>query len=252
MFQSMSTSQYDLSVQSPTRFDGFTAINFPAMPETIELVRRADYNVSSPWGFPDGIHFYKGTSILEIPFSFKLRYDDRYCSEGSKTILKIAAALHSLVMPVGKDKQMVDYQVTESQPSSSEGDTKGRATGTTESSGYKIPDNVFPPVTCYLELIVTERDNVGIACVGYVKDVKVTLGGPFMRGQGVSRNLPSWGEFAFTFVHHPGHVNNYDPRKYVGTGEQQAYAGYVQKNLYNTVNLLTQPNNFVGIGQVQK
>jgi len=241
----------DILAQSNAQrnFSGFTAINFPAMPDVIELARRADYMVTSPIGFPDGIHMYKGTAPLEIPISFKLHaFDEDYCPEGVKTLLQIAADLEALTLPFG------DSSVpTESGTAAEKGQVQGQSQADMRqnaaeptSQHYTPPANIFPPATCYLELIVTERDSVGIACVGYVKEAKARLVGPFLRGPGISQNLPIHGEFEFTFVHHPGHGNAWQANQGHNFSEQQAYAQVVQKQLYNTIGLMTNANNFHG------
>ena len=234
-------------INSAENFSGFTAINFPAMPESIELARKADYMVTTPIGFPDGIHMYKGTSVLEIPISFKLHsFDKEYCPHGVKTLLQVAASLESLTLPFGDSNvATASGPVTEKgqKPQLTEGGLVQNSS-VASTTTYNVVQNIYPPATCYLELIVTERDSVGIACVGYVKDVKVKLVGPFMRGPGVSQNLPTHGEFEFTFVHHPGHGNNWNANVGKTWTEQQAYAQVVQTNLYNTVKLLTNPSNF--------
>jgi len=234
-------------VNSPDKTSGFTIINFPAMPDAIELVRRADYAVSTPIGFPDGIHMYKGTSVLEIPISFKLHaFDKEYCPQGVKTLLQIAAELHSLTLPFGPEKLILQSGQPEEVGNKPQQDDKTKeATAEKPTTTWHTPaQDIYPPATCYLELIITERDSVGITCVGYVKDVKARLSGPYMRGPGVSRNLPTHGEFDFTFVHHPGHGNNFQANKKQDFTEQQAFAQTVKNRLYNTVDLMTNAQGF--------
>ena len=233
-----------LNPESDAGFSGFTTINFPAMPEQIELARTAEYTVTSPWGFPDGIHFYKGTTPLKIPLAFKLHaFDKEYCKEGAKSLLQTAADLQSLVLPFGNSSTPLNSGYG-AQGSQSEKNQKNTATGA-DSAYQNTPENVYPPATCLLELILTERDSVGIYCVGYVAEVRIKLMGPWLRGPNSSRNLPSVGEFEFVFVHHPGHTNSYTANQYSNAGEQQAFAKLVKSNLYNTVNLLTNPQGFV-------
>jgi len=229
---------------------GAVTIAFPAMPDAIELVRRADYVVSSPIGFPDGIHMYKGTAPLEIPISFKLHaFDQEYCPNGVKTLLQIAANLEALTLPFGDSKiaRIAGTAAEKGQPND-QSHAALRQGSATSSVTFNEPANIYPPATCYLELITTEPNSVGIVCVGYVKEVKARLVGPFLRGPGSSQNLPIHGEFEFTFVHHPGHGNNWTIKANQDHGfkEQQAYAQVVQKRLYNTRSLSTNMNNFHG------
>jgi len=87
------------------------SIDFPAMPDQIELARSTSYRIAANMVMPDGIHQYMSTNPLEIPFNFKLHYGDtEYCREGSLTLLKLAARLHSLVAPLGDSTMSV--QVT--------------------------------------------------------------------------------------------------------------------------------------------
>ena len=236
------------TINSSENFGGFTAINFPAMPDSIDLERRAEYMVSTPIGFPDGIHMYKGTSVLEIPISFKLHaFDKEYCPQGSKTLLQVAADMESLVLPFGNSKIPTSHGTEAEKGQAPAGNNSAVLQSAAEptKASYTPPQNIFPPATCYLELIVTERDSVGIACVGYVKQVRVKLSGPYMRGPGISQNLPTNGEFEFVFVHHPGHGNAWSANTaQSGITEQQAYAGIVRTNLFNTIQLMTNANNF--------
>jgi hypothetical protein len=105
----------------------------------------------------------------------------------------------------------------------------------------------FPPVTCLLNLIWVGEDQPGIACIGYVRDVRVRLIGPWLRGNNGEYNLPSAGEFEFTFIHRPSHNNSagFDFSKQSGQfsttpamTEAQAYATDVRNQLYNTRNLV--------------
>ena len=78
------------------------AIEFPAMPDTIDLIRSTDYAVTYNPVLPDGVHVYRGTRPMEIPFAFKLHaFDDNYCPQGALTLLKTAARLHAFLLPVG-------------------------------------------------------------------------------------------------------------------------------------------------------
>lgn len=227
----------------------FVVIAFPSMPEVIELARRAEYAVSSPIGFPDGIHQYKGTQPLKIPLSFKLHsFDSEYCPHGAKTLLELAAVMQALTLPVGDSKSPVTWQTSATSVGAPEAKDEGalKARAAEETSSYHPVDRVNPPPTCYLELVLTDRESVGIACIGYVEDVKVRLRAPFMKGPGISQNLPSAGEFEFTFVHHPGHGNAFNANAAQNFIEEQAYAHTVKDRLYNTIGLLSASNSFAG------
>ncbi len=237
-------------ISSQENFQGFTAINFPSMPDAIELARKAEYGVSSPYGFPDGIHFYKGTQPLRIPFSFKLHsFDDEYCPEGAKTLLELAATLHALTLPFGPDKFTNTWGSQGQLGAAPNGDSRSLVSNAAESTQLNSKTDtsqIFPPATCYLELVLTDRQSVGIACVGYVEEVKVRIMAPFLKGPDISQNLPTAGEFEFVFVHHPGHGNAFSvSAPSLSFAEQQAFAKTVKDKLYNTVGLLTDPNNFV-------
>lgn len=235
------------ALRDPNNYSRFVSINFPSMPDGIDLARRANYTVSSPPGYPDGIHLYQGTSPLEIPFSFKLHaFDSEFCPNGSKTLLQVAADLESLVLPFGPDAMSVRYDIPQAKGDQVAGDNGSvLANAANPTIGItRTPAGIYPPATCFLELIRTEDDSVGLACVGYVKEVRVRLLGPFMKGPGSSQNLPTNGEFEFVFVHHPGHTNRSFAS--VSVVEQQASANIVQKRLYNTVSLLTRQEDFVG------
>lgn len=227
------------------------SIDFPAMPETIELARQADYKVISNMVVPDGVHQYRFTSPLSIPFSFALHsMDDEYCPEGPLTLLRVAARLHSLLLPFGESDSMQvsignDAPTVEGRP-----DPGAKSPGTDANQQAKsasADDPTFttsenakfdPPVTCRLELMFTRESEPGIVCNGYVKDVRVSLKGPWLRGPDRSFNLPSSAEFAFTFVHRPAHYNSFSRQNGITAGGQvQAFAEYVLDKFYNTKGL---------------
>ena len=228
-------------------YQGMVAINFPAMPETIELARSADYMVTTNQAFPDGIHQYRGTAPLKIPIKFKLHaFDREYCPKGVLSLLEVAAEMHALTLPITPDAVYIDVgeaAVNNVQPA---GRTDVELSTKADQPAFvgNLSDqtyNVYPPPTCYLELIITDRESPGIACIGYVSESTVILHGPWLEGQGVSQNLPNMGEFSFTFVHHPGHSNAYNyGRSAEKRVERQAFAGDVRAKLYNTRHLLTQ------------
>ena len=242
---------YDLRHQE--RYSGYSAINFPAMPDSIELARRTDYKVTSPLGFPDGIHQYMGTAPLEIPLSFELAANDKdYCPRGALSLLQLAAHLESLTLPIGLDTAEFQsgYTADPVAPAIKNGDNSSLLSQADKS--YTLRGEItnprtglFPPVTCYLELILTETNAPGIACIGYVKEVSAKLMGPFRRGPGQSQNLPTKGEFSFVFVHHPGHGNTYNLANQSAGNiqpERQAFADTVRRQLYNTRDLITSAN----------
>lgn len=223
-------------------------IAFPAMPDTIELARRTEYDVQNNMAIPDGIHRYNYTSVQEIPFSFKLHYrDELYCTQGSLTLLQIAARLHALVTPfgdslqssvtVGNDAPIVGTAPdTGAKPSGSEKPIQARA----QSSGsptFTVSENAKfdPPVTCSLELIYTGEGSPGVMCRGYVKDIKVILAGPWLKGPKGAYNLPTSGEYSFTFVHRPSHLNAFsNADAFAPNGQRNAFTEYIRDNLYNT------------------
>ena len=221
--------------------DAFPRITFPAMPETIELVRKATYTVSTAPGAPDGIgHVYASTSVLEIPFGFKLHaFDKQHCPQGAKTILEVAGLLHSLVLPSGEVGASVIARAAGERGSVVPGDsiTASRtASGGLATYAYENPYR--PPTACVLSLMLTGVGELGIYCQGYLREVSVKLQGPFLRGPPGSYNLPTSAEFGFTFVHRPGHGSQFLP--------QPAYAQIVQLSLYNTMHLMSSPNTGAG------
>lgn len=225
----------------------FVSINFPSMPDVIELARSADYAVLSSQAFPDGIHQYRSTSPLEIPVSFKLSaHDSEYCPKGAYTLLQLASVLQSLTLPFGPEgspltvsRNLVDGTDSQSMAARANGERKLE---------YSLASNdIYPPAVCYLELIMTDNSGPGVACVGYVKSVSAKLMGPFLRGQGLAKNLPSAGDFSFTFVHYPGYQNAFTlDQRLAQTTEAQAFADTVRRQLYNTRHLLNQGTPYHG------
>lgn len=261
------TSQGGVAALDPKTRPVAVGFDFPAMPDTIDLARSTDYYVTSPPTMPDGMHQYRGTKPLEIPLSFKLHAMDlTYCRYGSLTLLQLAARLHSFVLPITSNNQPATAQVAlakdyvKTTPATvAQGAASPAAGADTESqqvqnsaslntpvapltNSKQIP---FPPVTCFLSLIYVSENQPGISCVGYIKDVRVRLMGPWLRGSNGEFNLPSAGEYEFTFVHHPAHSNDYglsvtqtgDYASALGKPEIQAYATDVRLRLFNTRNL---------------
>lgn len=245
----------------------FFSIDFPAMPDQIELAREAQYNSIINLVAPDGVHMYKGTTMLEIPFEFKLHFlDKEYCPEGALSILKVAARLHALVVPVGDSSLLVTVDNTANLKPDGTPDPGAPAVGTdaarkagagnaantvsgAQLAGTRDPviatestAQIDPPVTCRLELIYTTPDGPGIICNGFVKKVSVTLMQPWLRGPNGSFNLPSAAKFSFVFAHVPGWGNwlsNSRTGKAALSQQAQAYADTIQSNLYNTRTLQT-------------
>jgi hypothetical protein len=239
------------------------SIDFPSMPDTIELARRAEYAVSpANIVLPDGVHMYKGTLPLEIPFSFKLHaFDQEFCPNGALTLLQLAARLHSFALPISSTSKQTTYAGYGSEgPPPKAGDppkpvmseeqihqSQAQQLGSGDLRTNLTSGNVFNPVTCVLELIYTSAYLPGISCVGYIKEVSAKLAGPWLRGPGKSFNLPSSGDFSFTFVHRPGHGNVFDNQQTMkSTAQPQAYADYVAQHLYNTRSLV-QVANYRGL-----
>lgn len=229
------------------------AIEFPAMPDTIELARSAEYMVVSSPMLPDGYHQYVSTKPLEIPVSFRLHsFDQTYCKQGALTLLQIASRLHAFVLPISTEKvltQASNVNRNTGQVDENNLDSKS-ATGEIGWSTYGDStgksSNIYPPVTCWLHLIWTDENMPGISCVGYVKDVRAVLHGPFLKGPGGSFNLPSGAEFSFTFVHRPGHNNDFGQssstaRPKIGA-QTGAYATDVRDGFYNTRHLVYASN----------
>jgi hypothetical protein len=243
-----------LSSGHTTAYDPFAglsslvAINFPMMPENgVELARSVDYLVVNSQVMPDGIHQYKSTSPLVIPISFKLHsYDKEYCPKGALSLMQLAGLLHSFSLPLSNTNGPTPLRVSvaQSQPGTPPNNETDSLTNRAQSSDnpYNVtPEsgaNFAPPVTLRLELIYVDENNPGIMCTGYLKDLRVRLQGPFLRGPGNSYNLPSSGEFEFSFVHVPGYGNNFSITTNTTGGDAtmgQAFAGDVKDKLYNTL-----------------
>jgi hypothetical protein len=226
------------------------SIDFPAMPDSIELIRSAEYQVLTNVILPDGVHQYKGTRPLEIPFSFRLHaFDQDFCPNGSYTLLQLAARLHSFILPIDTSGGNVDIKAKAGAVNSNtEGQQEAKAV--TPDGGLSAVhvggEKIFNPVTCRLELIFTDQNSPGIACTGYVREVNVKLNGPWLRGPGKSSNLPSSGDFSFVFVHRPGHGNAFNINTTEFDLQPQAYARTVQEKLYNTRSLV-QVANYQGL-----
>jgi len=271
------TTNGNMNVAALTNIAGFRtgviAFDFPSMPDVIELARSAEYYTNFSPVMPDGMHQYRGTKPLEIPLTFKLHAMDRtFCPYGALTLLQLAARLHSFVLPITPDGSSNasiapllarDYIKDSMTAPQREQQLKDLGAKTDSDQIYDTTLNTpvhklllknggqvgvpFPPVTCLLNLIWVGEDQPGIACIGYVRDVRVRLIGPWLRGNNGEYNLPSAGEFEFTFIHRPSHNNSagFDFSKQSGQfsttpamTEAQAYATDVRNQLYNTRNLV--------------
>ena len=258
-----------------------TTIFFPSMPDTIDLDRIAEYNVSTGFMIPDGIHIYKRTQPLYIPFSFSLHAMDReFCSRGPLSILQIAADLHSLVLPLngagsaGRPRVHSVYLSPEAvkafarttvpvggAPTTADASASGTDPAATNKDDYSgnimDPGNhqsASFPVTCRLDLITSDpslSSGMGIRCVGYVREVRIKLKGPWLSGRAGVKNLPTSADFSFTFVHHPSHTNNFR----VDAGQRNLlemgmYATDVRDRLYDSVFISSDSNeSFTGFGE---
>lgn len=226
------------------------SIDFPAMPDSIELSRSTDYTVLTNMILPDGVHQYKGTRPLEIPFSFKLHaFDQDYCPQGSYTLLQLAARLHSFVLPIDSSGGKVAITAKAGPvASNTEADQEARAVAPDGGIGYEASgkEKVFNPVTVLLQLIFTDQNSPGISALGYLREISTKLNGPWLRGPGQSSNLPSSGEFSFVFVHRPGHGNAFNIDSKDFDLQPQAYASTVKDRLYNTRSLV-QVANYQGL-----
>jgi hypothetical protein len=235
-------------------------LNFPSMPEVIELARSAEYIVNQVITSPDGFHQYKATNPLSIPISFKLHaFDKEFCPNGALSLLQIAALLHSFTLPLSNSGgTTLSVTAQQADPAATPaGDLNSvQSRSATTDTGYNItPDSgsdFAPPVTLRLDLMAIDANTPGIVCIGYVKDVNAKLLGPFLRGPAQAYNLPTAGDFEFTFVHVPGYGNNFNITGNIPQQEatiSQAYANTVRKQLYNTVSLSqTSSTGYTGFG----
>ncbi len=234
-------------------FENVISIDFPAMPDQIEIARSAEYLVNYNIVMPDGIHQYKGTRPLEIPLTFRLHsYDQQYCKKGALTLLQLAARLHSFVLPISTFSQgatAVPVLAPKVQPDSGKPSDGVQQAQASQNNVFKVQGNggknvgsIFNPVTCWLHLMWVGETQPGISAIGYVKEVKVVFNGPWLRGPNRSFNLPSSADFSFVFVHRPGHGNaqaftsTEDANTLLSSG--QVYADAMRDRLYNTRDLV--------------
>jgi hypothetical protein len=226
----------DGSTSYSTENTGQIVINFPCMPETLEMARQATYTSISAIPLPDGFHIYHHTDPLRIPLKFSLsaKDDDYTAQDGPYALLAIAARLHALVMPVPNNSAV--NQLSTAVASSVTGKSNGAGSeqaqaatnifsGGTEYVAPNTVANVYFPPACILAIVMSDsptasgNGKMGINCRGFVERVNVTFRGPWLQGSfsqalaGQSgatpyRNLPSFADYEFTFVHQPSYTNN--------------------------------------------
>ena len=250
-------SSTDLDASQST--SEISAIYFPSLPDSIDLTRSAEYYAQSNWAMPDGVHMYKSTAVMCIPFSFRLSaYDENFCPNGPLTLLAVAARLQSCIVPIGSSSSFATASSSGYGGNSEQ--SQNSPTNNTPSTDVADPSanlsnvqKLDPPVTVRLELMSTGSGGPGIACNGYLKDIKTSLLGPYLTGPDSSYNLPSAGDFGFTFVFHPSHGNNYSGGQMGSTVEQQALADYIRVNLFNQTGSLGNYNTSAwrGFGTTQ-
>ena len=266
----------DINVANATTFDaevnGQLRINFPAMPETINLARQATYESLRTPAAPDGFHWYKHTDPLVIPIKFSLAGFDRdYCrDDGSYALLDTAAKLHAMTMPIiparidqtrqapsvingqaGTDASLLaSAQGSSSQsagantPSpSSVSNAVNITVGQDRSASAtldKSADAVYYPPACVLSIVLAElpgRAPLGIRCVGFVSSVDVTFHGPWLQGGsnrgGAIVNMPTKADFEFRFTHQPNYTNARMANENYAGNLYTTTASIVRNRLYN-------------------
>jgi len=258
---SITTTQLK-TIDDNAGFRNIISIDFPAMPDVIELARSADYLVNYNIVMPDGIHQYKGTKPMEIPLSFRLHsMDQQFCKKGALTLLQLAARLHSFVLPISSFPRgivIAPLAATTQTPANGgkPADAAMQAAASQETiygvggASASKQGGIFNPVTCWLHLMWTGNDMPGISAVGYVREVKVKFNGPWLRGPNNSFNLPTSADFEFVFIHRPGHGNagvdgkgfttSQFPQTIAESG--QAFADDVKDTFYNTRDLVHAAN----------
>lgn len=245
---SLSTSNSPESYLEGSSQAGIVVINFPSMPDNIELSRAAVYTVTNTPVHPDGIHVYKHTEPIEIPMSFKVHAFDDYCPQGCLSLLKIAGQLHALTLPIGDSSYAASAAFGASGSATAKNSEADQAASagavSTDTAGTFSKANVKFPVACRLELMYSKNNAPGISCVGYVKSAKAVFGGPYLRTQDGAYNLPSTLDVSFVFVHRPAHTNMF-AGSFTASGlsatftpQIQAYADTVKTMLYNTHGLV--------------
>lgn len=241
--------------------DDQIVINFPNLPDEIDVMRTSEWRVTQSPLLPDGFHMYDHTSPLELPFTFKIHAFDDYSVNGAETILQIAAKLHALQLPIINSKQTgkitrdsgsvpdSSTDAAKEEKGSSPNQDQGLGTGLSVEND-KYGTNYFFPPACVLNLMIGSGGPtaLGICCIGYVKNVSTKLKGPWLNSgrADVNRNLPSMGEFSFTFVHAPSYTNslNFDGDNKLLTAQVGAYR--MKNSFYNTIDILSEAGVDVG------
>lgn len=248
-----------------TEAAGQVVINFPCMPDTLELARRANYYnaVQSPIT-PDGFHVYKSTDPLTIPVSFTLNaFDTDYCGEaGPLVLLSIAAKLHALAMPIAPSKDttaLAPYNPASPPPNGATEASQRQDNSLQIGSGnFEVPakSHFFFPPACALQIVLAQVGggpgqtalsndgirSIGINCVGFITDVRVVFKAPWLQGSFSSdgvRNMPSAAEYHFTFTHQPGYTNNVQGGNFSGAAPTliTTTARDIYERLYNTIDI---------------
>jgi hypothetical protein len=242
-----------------------TVIEFPMLPDSLEISRSADYQVTNNRMLPDGIHIYEKTKPLEIQISFKLyAMDPYYCKKGALTLLEYAAKLQSIVLPIKADKTSNTLEMAEIKPPENTENNPAitaplkppkNTENNLENSGqknenlqvrFKNGGFAYPPAVCFLHLMSAGDGQPGIRGIGYVSNVRTRFNGPWLKGPNGSYNLPTSAEYDFTFVNNPGYTNllgfSSAGLSSTTTFENplliQGFANDVSKDLYNTYLLL--------------
>lgn len=239
--------------------DDQIVINFPNLPDEIDVMRTSEWRVTQSPLLPDGFHMYDHTSPLELPFTFKIHAFDDYSVNGAETILQIAAKLHALQLPIINSKQTGKITrdsggVPESSTDAAK-EAKGSSPNEDLGTGLSVENdkygtNYFFPPACVLNLMIGSGGPtaLGICCIGYVKNVSTKLKGPWLNSgrADINRNLPSMGEFSFTFVHAPSYTNslNFDGDNKLLTAQVGAYR--MKNSFYNTIDILSEAGVDVG------
>lgn len=217
-FARLSTIVNSAQVADPTgENEGQITINFPCMPDTIELARRANYDnlVKTPQN-PDGQHQYMSTDPLEIPIEFAVNsYDEEFVgNDGPVALLALAARLHALTVPIYSQGTYV-LTATSAPPAPVQGGQDDEAkvvekTATSSPAPVDTSVKTLYPAPCILRLIAAEwkGTDYGITLRGFIRDARVSLKGPWLYGGPGLNNLPSSASYGFTFVHQPSYTNN--------------------------------------------
>ena len=233
-------------------------IYFPSLPSEITLARSADFESEANMVYPDGLPFYKSTTKLEIPISFSLHYSDEFCPAGSVTLLDIASKLEALIVPVTRPNFPSSSSKTVAQTTSQDGtsvDQNNQSASNSTSADVNAAQaatGTTGPAACRLNIISSGGPNAkGINCVGYIKDVKVVLKGPWLQveqngsGSPSAFNLPTSADYEFVFVHAPGYSPTALSKYNLGS---QAYAPEIYSSLFNNFLTLTPSNtNYIGL-----